>query len=67
MTTLVNTWRRLRPADRSPITDAETRDAIDARLAAVAAHLDRVQRREREYRRFRDEYEARRPGGGSRE
>jgi hypothetical protein len=37
------------------------KDELDARLAATAARLADVRRREIEYRRFRDEFRARRP------
>lgn len=40
--------------------DAAWRDAIDHRLAMTAARLRDLHQREAYYRRYRDEYEARR-------
>lgn len=53
--------RKRQPPDEEAMNDdAAWRDAIDHRLAMTAARLRDLHQREAYYRRYRDEYEARR-------
>jgi hypothetical protein len=60
MSKLDDLCRRLAGAPEPNGAEA-VKDDIDLRLSETAARLAKVRRREAEYRRFRDEYEARRP------
>lgn len=57
----VHLMRGGRPDAPAVEIDSDARDAMDARLASESARLHAHLRREAEWRRFKDEYEARRP------